>query len=64
MVSDDQPFPSLRGNIANEMMPIQKVVVDDYEINDAVIDKVKDYMRESISEMKELLCDKENNIAE
>ncbi len=38
--------------------------VDDYEINDAVIDKVKDYMRESINDMKELLCDKENNIAQ
>lgn len=37
--------------------------VDDYEINDGVIEKVKDYMRGSISEMKELLYDKENNAA-
>ena len=37
--------------------------VDDYEVNDDVIEKVKDYMKGSISEMKELLYDKENNTA-
>ena len=37
--------------------------VDDYEINDDVIEKVKSYMRESIAEMKELLSDKQENTA-
>ena len=37
--------------------------VDDYEINDEVIEKVKAHMRDSIDSMKELLYDKEDNIA-
>lgn len=37
--------------------------VDDYEINNDVIEKVKEHMRESIAEMKELLCDKNKNTA-
>lgn len=37
--------------------------VDDYEINHGRIEKIKEYMRSSISSMKELLYDKENNIA-
>ncbi|ODS39987.1 hypothetical protein BEH94_00205 [Candidatus Altiarchaeales archaeon WOR_SM1_SCG] len=37
--------------------------VDDYEINDDVIEKVKEHIRGSITEMKELLYDKEENTA-
>ena len=37
--------------------------VDDYEINEDVIEKVKEHMRLSIAEMKDLLSDKNKNLA-
>jgi len=37
--------------------------VDDYEINDGVIERTRDYMRDSIKSMKELLYDVGGNVA-